>query len=233
MLKLHMHHLGLNADEELVVTTSTPDGQSKSAALKKMSVDDSMDFWVDSNNWFGDLTVVIHREGEEEQSISLEPLSLINFGTKGRGIVSTYVYVMSWNLNSTSTMETTNVEIHHEFLEAGQVRVESIELDNLPSDAVGSQSNLRLILRSKGKTHRNESMTAPPTISDSKLLWNSPLISLPVVDEYTMLIECYEYDEIANDQEEVGIGEISLLPLFRDGSIETTVNMKHLTEVSS
>jgi hypothetical protein len=76
-------------------------------------------------------------------------------------------------------------------------------------------------------------MTAPPTISDSKLLWNSPLISLPVVDEYTMLIECYEYDEIANDQEEVGIGEISLLPLFRDGSIETTVNMKHLTEVSS
>jgi hypothetical protein len=181
-----------------------------------MSVDDSMDFWVDSKNWFGDLTVVIHREGEEEQSISLEPLSLINFGTKGRGIDSTHVPVMSWNLNSTSTTETTNEEIHHEFLEAGQVRVESIELSNLPSDAVRSQSNLRLILRSKGKTHRNERMTAAPTISDSKLLWNwdSPLMSLPVVDEYTMLIECCEYDEIDNDQEEVGIGEISLLPLF-------------------
>jgi hypothetical protein len=122
------------------------------------------------------------------------------------------------------------LDVHHEFFEAGQVKIELIELSNLPSDAASNVSNLRMILRSKGKVHRNEVMTGAPMIN-GKLLWKDDPISMPVVDEYTLLVECCEFDDVANDHEEVGVAELSLLPLFRDGSIDTTVNLKHLTEV--
>jgi hypothetical protein len=234
MLKLHLHSLPLaGLDRGLTVRASTPDGQSKSATMKSLGANDSMDFWVDSRNWFGDLSIVLQREGGGDISIQLEPLHilqkrLINFGARERGKVSTRVHIASC---MESDDKVSSLDIHHEFLEAGQVCVESIELSNLPSDAASNVSNLRMVLRFKGKAHGNEVITGAPLI-DGKLLWKDNPISLPVVDEYTLLVECCEYDEVADEREEVGIAEISLLPLFRDGSIESVVDLKHFSEVS-
>ena len=129
-------------------------------------------------------------------------------------------------------MEMSNIDLHHEFMEAAIVRIESIDISHLPQDASSSPSDLRVVLRTKGKTHHNKCMTTEASINDSKLHW-TPSINLPVVDEYTLLLECCEYDDIAKDYEEVGKGEVSLLPLFRDGRIDTTIYLKHLTEVST
>lgn len=227
MLKLYMHDLALaDLDRGLIVRASTPDGQSKSVHLNSLSTNDSMDFWVDSKNWFGDLSIVLHQESDSDTYIQLEP-SIIDFGARGRGRVSTHVHFASC---MESDINISSLDVHHEFLEAGQVKIELIELSNLPSDAASNVSNLRMILRSKGKVHRNEVMTGAPMIN-GKLLWKDDPISMPVVDEYTLLVECCEFDDVANDHEEVGMAELSLLPLFRDGSIDTTVNLKHLTEV--
>ena len=233
MLKLYLHHLVLSGVEEsLVVTARTQDGQKKQSTLKDVAENDSIDFWIDKKNCFGHLTIQFHREGEDEKSsIQLEPLSLIDFGARDRGKVSTGVSVRSWSILSTSMMEVTSIDLYHEFMEAGFVHLESIEL-NIPSDAASDISNnMRVVVKSKGKAHRNEQMTSSGNISDSKLLWNKSPVSIPVVDEYTLLVECCEYDEIACDRDEIGIAEISLLPLFRDGEIETTVNLKHATEL--
>ncbi|KAL3774462.1 hypothetical protein ACHAWO_007611 [Cyclotella atomus] len=227
MLKLYMHDLALaDLDRGLIVRASTPDGQSKSVHLNSLTTNDSMDFWVDSKNWFGDLSIVLHQESDSDTYIQLEP-SIIDFGARGRGRVSTHVHFASC---MESDINISSLDVHHEFFEAGQVKIELIELSNLPSDAASNVSNLRMILRSKGKVHRNEVMTGAPMIN-GKLLWKDDPISMPVVDEYTLLVECCEFDDVANDHEEVGMAELSLLPLFRDGSIDTTVNLKHLTEL--
>lgn len=221
MLKLNLTDI----DDSLIVQASTPD-QSKSVAIK--DINDSIDFWVDSKNWFSDLSLVLHQEGDESKSVVLTPLPLIGFDAKDRAKVTSNVPVM---VNSIESLALISLDIQHEFMEAGQVNIESIQLSNLPSDVSSSLQNLRILLTSRGKVHENKKMTDVPMIDDSKLLWKD-VVSLPVVDDYTMLLECCEYDEIAQDYEVVGVAEISLLPLFRDGRMETTVGMKHLTEVS-
>jgi len=236
MLKLYTHQLvSIGIDEDLSITASTPDGQSNSTPLKDISADDSLNFWIDNNNWFGTLLVQIHRDGDKDKDqsiIQLEPLCLIDLGAKGRGEVSSRVHVSSCNIGSTNMMEMSNIDLRHEFMEAAIVRIESIDISHLPQDASSSPSDLRVVLRTKGKTHHNKCMTTEASINDSKLHW-TPSINLPVVDEYTLLLECCEYDDIAKDYEEVGKGEVSLLPLFRDGRIDTTIYLKHLTEVST
>lgn len=232
MLKLYTHQLvSLGIYEDLCIKATTPDGQSNNTPLKEISAHDSLNFWIDSNNWFGTLVVQIYREGERDESIQLEPLSLIDFGAKGRGEVSSSVQVSSWNIGSKNMTEMSNIDLHHEFMEAARIRIESIDISHLPQDATSNPSDIRVILKTKGKTHRNEHMTIGASIMDSKLHW-TPSINLPVVDEYTLFFECCEYDDIAKDYEEVGMGKVSLLPLFRDGRIDTKISLKHLTEVS-
>ncbi|KAL3790345.1 hypothetical protein HJC23_002731 [Cyclotella cryptica] len=230
VLKLYLNDLGFSdVEESLIATVSTPDGQSKSFALADMNADDYIDFWIDRKNWFDNLGFIIHKEGEKDKTVQLEPISLIGLGARGVGKESSLVSIESWNIGSTSMMEIATVKLHHQFLEAGFVRVQSMELRDDSTDAV--PSDLRIILRSKGRTHSNEQMTVAANTSESRLRWDDSDISLPVVDEYVLSVECCQYDQILHNYEEVGMGEISLLPLFRDGSIHTAVSLKHTTEL--
>ena len=221
MLKLYLHH----CDFPGAITFHT-NGQRKQSTIKNMAKNEPIDFWINKENCFGDLKMYLHHKCNDEKLLELQPLSLIDLGAQNKGKVSTRVPVQS-----TYVMEVSTIDFHHEFMEAGFVHFESIELRDMPSDAVSDISNVRVIIQSHGKAHRNEQMTDSATLGGSKLLWNNPSISLPVVDDYTLLVKCCEYDDITCDRDEIGMAEISLLPLFRDGSIEKTVNLKHSTEL--
>ena len=57
-------------------------------------------------------------------------------------------------------------------------------------------------------------------------------IRLSVVDEYVVVIECCEYDEVSRSKNSVGFAEVCLLPLFKTGRLDAEVNLSHMTEVS-
>jgi hypothetical protein len=57
-------------------------------------------------------------------------------------------------------------------------------------------------------------------------------IRLPIVDEFTLTIGCCENDDATMDQVPIGSAEISLLPLFKTGHLDTRFSLMRLTEVS-
>eukprot|EP00956_Cyclotella_meneghiniana_P039421 scaffold171692_cov76-Cyclotella_meneghiniana.AAC.1 len=73
-------------------------------------------------------------------------------------------------------MEMSNIDLHHEFMEAAIVHIKSIDISHLPQDASSSPSDLRVALRTKGKTHHNKCMTTESSINDSKLYWTPSII---------------------------------------------------------
>ena len=57
-------------------------------------------------------------------------------------------------------------------------------------------------------------------------------IRLPIVDEFALTIGCCENDDSTMDQVPIGSAEMSLLPLYKTGHLDTSFSLMQLTEVS-
>jgi hypothetical protein len=64
-----------------------------------------------------------------------------------------------------------------------------------------------------------------------KFFWWTNDICLHIVDKFTLTIWCCECDDLAMDQLPIGSAEISRLPLFKTGHLDTSLGLMQLTEV--
>ena len=194
---------------------STADGQeSKKALLTDDKSDNAVAFYVDKSNWFSDFTIKLYSGVECIGSGKLSMLSCLG-GSEAE------------NETSTISISTDNhLSVNHWFLEAGLVRVESIKATNLSQ----VHTNPRIIFNTAGKTRTTTKMTNAGLANGSAYCWNDD-ICLSVVDEYTLTVECCEYDEVSRDHEIIGMADVSLLPLFKTGRIKTDLNLTLVTEL--
>jgi Ca2+-binding EF-hand superfamily protein len=232
MLKLCLGSLHLPYNEGMILSVSTLDGQTNSNTLAKWKDDNDFDLWVDSKNWFGDLSVSIHTKGAVGNVAMCGSIPLIHCLEGTETNTATSRIPLLWNSNSTDKLQTSIINATHYFLESGTVHIQSIYATNIRDVSINSPglTNPRVIVRSKGKAHENKKLTAPATTSATSFQWNGS-ICLPVVDEYTLSVECCEYDEISGELEQIGVSELSLLPLYKHGRIDTSIDLKHVSEL--
>jgi len=209
---------------------STPDGQSKRASLSDYG-NNALGFWMDPTNWFSDFSIQTYKEGD---CIGGGKLSLLDC-LKGNEIknATSHVPVGTDGGGRIRGREVPVVVVNHWFLEAGVVRVKSIRASDLRDVSIGSTglANPRVVVKSHGKTHSTVTMTnAAVDVGPNSYQWDDD-IPLSVVDEYALTIECSEVDEVSGDQEPIGSAELSLLPLFKNGRLDTSVDLKHVTEL--
>lgn len=203
---------------------STPDGQSQRASTS--AADDAVGFWMDPANWFSDLSIQLHVGDDCVGGGTLPLLSCLDGNEIKYATSEVPIQTYGWVNDPVVTVD-------HWFLEAGVVRVRSVGASGLRDASVGATGlvNPRVVMTSNGKTHSTTVMTnAAVDDGSGSYNWKDD-IRLSVVDEYALTIECAEVDEVSGDRESIGSTEISLLPLFRVGRHETSVDLKHVTEV--
>ena len=214
-----------DGSEGLNAMISTADGQSQRVALA--DADDVAGFWIDQSNWFGQFTVEVYKGQAYIGSAKLSMLECLS----GKEMDNAIAYIP---IDIDGSMQTSPVALKHWFLEAGFVQVQSITATNLRDVSIDSTGLVdpRVLIKTSGKTHSTEIMTNTAERIESNIYhWNSDDIRLPIVDEYSLAIECCELDEVSKDKEPIGVAEVSLLPLFKSGSFQTSLDILHLNEV--
>lgn len=217
------------SSKHMYAMISTPDGQSRKTLLA--DADNALGFWIDPSNWSGDFTVQLFKCNDCMGSGKLSLLGCLT----GSEIKKSTSYVPI-KTDDGQVVQASLITVKHCFLEAGFVHVHSIVASNLRDVSIGSTGleNPRIIVKSRGKTHSTMSMTKNAAVTNAEStahnLWNDA-ICVPVVDEYTLTIECCEYDEVSGDKEPIGSADVSLLPLFKMGHLEVTLDLKLVTEV--
>lgn len=212
----------------LYALVTTPDGQSKKTVLANDNNTNAIGIWIDESNTFDNCTIQLYN-GTDNSCIGSGELSLLNClnGTEVDKATS-YVVLSSFDANGSDNISPQEIKISHWFLEAGVIQVESISATNLHN----SPSNPRTVFKTYGKSRSTTTMTGPAGVleSNSSYSWKDEAISLSVVDEYTLTVECCDYDDISGDHEMLGSTEVSLLPLFKTGRLDVDLNLILVTD---
>ena len=218
-----------NADD-IYATVSTPEGRTERASLS--DPDAARGFWMGPENWFGDLTVRLHRGDACLGGGKLRMLSC--HGSEIRNSTSRLPMIPSEGEGPVRRAPIV-VVVRHWFLEAGVVRVRGLRATDLRDASLGATglTDPRVIVKSSGKARATAAMTeaAAAGAEAGSYRWDDA-IRVPVVDEHTLTLECAEVDEATGEREPIGAAELSLLPLFKTGRLEAAIDLKHVTEVS-
>ena len=218
-----------NANNMYALVT-TPDGQSKKTVLANNNNTNVIGIWIDESNTFDNCTIQLY-SGTDNSCIGSGELSLLSC-LNGTEVDNATSYVA---LSSSDTVGSDNnnsnpqkMKISHWFLEAGVVQVESISTTNL----YNSPTNQRIVFKTDGKSRSTTTMTSSAGVLESNSIysWNEEAITLSVVDEYTLTVECCDYDDISGDHEMLGSAEVSLLPLFKTGRLDVDLNLILVTD---
>jgi len=213
-----------NANNMYALIT-TPDGQSKKTVLTN-----AIGIWIDESNTFDKCSIQLY-SGTDNSCIGSGELSLLSC-LNGTEVDNAIAYVsLSFSDAVGSDSNNSNpqkIKISHWFLEAGTVSVESINTTNLHN----SPTNLRIVFKTDGKSRSTTTMTSSAGVLESNSIysWNEEAITLSVVDEYTLTVECCDYDEISGDHELLGSAEVSLLPLFKTGRLDVDLILILVTD---
>ena len=190
---------------QYAIISTADDGQESKKALLTDKTDNAVAFYVDSSNWFSDFTIKLYNGAEFLGSGSLSMLSCLE-GSEDENAISRVVLSSDHHLS-----------VNHWFLEAGSIRIESIKATNLSP----VHSNPHIIVKTVGKTRTTTKMTnaglAEANGNGSSYYWDDD-ICLSVVDEYTLIVECCEYDEVSREHEVIGTEDVSYQSLTTECS---------------
>ena len=208
---------------------TTPHGQSKKTLLATDDNANAIGIWIDESNTFDNCSIQLHSDTDNSciGSGELSLLSCLN-GTEVDNAIS-YVSLSSFDaVGSDSNNSPQEMKISHYFLEAGVVQVEPISAANLHN----SPTNPHIIFKTTGKSRSTKTMTSSAGVleSNSSYSWKDEAISLSVVDEYTLTVECCDYEDISGDHVLLGSAEVSLLPLFKTGRLDVDLNLILVTD---
>ena len=125
-----------------------------------------------------------------------------------------------------------NVVMALKFLQAGRLTVKDIRGSSFDRSNTLMNAGLQLVFETKGRasTVEERSSILRYEFPGKEVIWNDEL-RLPVVDHHLLRVEFYCLDALGTSKDLVGSGEISLLPLYKDGRLSTTVKLQGSNEV--
>ena len=187
--------------------------------------------WVDKTNWFEDLQIVLWSGsnviGVHDGASILPIMTDRNNERENLGFHSPAEVSRSLSTPAQSG----ELQVNFDFLRAGLLRVTILEGKSLRGDDFQSQVEPYVVVKSEGKASVLMEKTLPWKDTSSDPKWNE-VLTMMVVDHYMLQLICLYRDGFANSDDLLGEAELSLLPVYKTGIIDTWVELTYKNEVS-
>eukprot|EP00590_Aulacoseira_subarctica_P007769 CAMPEP_0172421870 /NCGR_PEP_ID=MMETSP1064-20121228/8099_1 /TAXON_ID=202472 /ORGANISM="Aulacoseira subarctica , Strain CCAP 1002/5" /LENGTH=781 /DNA_ID=CAMNT_0013162483 /DNA_START=135 /DNA_END=2476 /DNA_ORIENTATION=- len=185
--------------------------------------------WIDKTNWFEDLLIVLcsgsNVIGVHEGTSILPIMTELNNERENLAFHSPAEVSRSLSKPTQSG----ELQVKFDFLRAGLLRVKILEGKNLRGDDFQSQVEPYVVVKSEGKASVLMEKTLPWKVTSSDPKWNE-VLTMMVVDHYMLQLICLYRDGFANSEDLLGEAELSLLPVYKTGIIDTWVELKYKNE---
>ena len=194
---------------------------------------------MNKSNWSEDLNLILRSKGEDppenigKYTLSLLPLIQHHFdediNETSIGIESRITFLST---KSEEELSIGNATTKLQFMQAGYLTMKDICGQAFEKSTLLPNSGLQLVLKSKGvaSTVVEKSCILRYEFPGKDVVWDDQLV-LPLVDHYLLSIDLYQLDALGSSQDLVGSGEVSLLPIFKNGTDSTSVDLERPNEV--
>ena len=198
----------------------------KDGGLNPYFREEQMLVWVDRTSWIHNAKLQVWDEDVGNDDLIGEcNFSLLPYMTTHPDEAKEQLYELT-NPNHTKSHGELLMKV--EFLPAGVLTVNCIAGKNLrETDSVGRQDPY-CVFTSEGQSVKITKKTKVDTDGGTAPQWNESL-TMDVVDQYTLGIECYDHDMLSKD-DLIGKTSVSLLPVFKRGMIDNWVTIKTKSE---
>mmetsp|Transcript_15379 Transcript_15379/g.23115 ORF Transcript_15379/g.23115 Transcript_15379/m.23115 type:complete len:1122 (-) Transcript_15379:100-3465(-) len=189
---------------------------------------EEVSLWVEEGAWIHDLVVQVFDEDiGTDDLIGESRLSLLPYMTIAPKNAKEEVLGLTQK-NDTNCGE---LLLKIKFLPAGVLRVRCVSAKNLRNtmSMTGNESTIRqdpyLVLTIEGQCCSRTKRTHVDQDGGGDPEWNETL-SLSLVDQYELKLECYDHDVVSSNDELIGSTVLSLLPAFKRGLVDSWFTLK-------
>jgi Ca2+-binding EF-hand superfamily protein len=196
------------------------------------SMSDVLYMTVDRSNWFQDLKINLS-DGASASLIPLLDHICNQYYDDNHTGSSTQVQLVS-TANETDA-HVASAKLLLKFMQAGELKIHSIRGSLCKNASTLINSGMQMVIKSKGRgsTLSESSSILRYEVRDMDILWND-VLNLSLVDHHILSLELYSHDSLLGTCEElVGSGEMSLLPLYRKGSLLLSVSLLSKNDVGT
>ena len=198
--------------------------------------------WVDESNWFQPMKLKVWEASKNESDnclIGESEISINPYMNKSIKSLAREEIISLSSSSANSDDENTSrqiipipglLRIKIDFLQAGDLNVQVIRGKCLR--AIGNPYHMDpfVVLKIEGNCSSITKRTTTAKDGGVNPTWDE-VITLHIVDQYILLLECYDHDPLTDETSLVGYTEISLLPVFKIGHIKTCVQLIFTNEV--
>ncbi|GMI45863.1 hypothetical protein TrCOL_g8423 [Triparma columacea] len=187
--------------------------------------------WVDEENWTKPATLTTwHEDVGDHDVVGKHELSLLPYMVIDPDDAKQEVIPMQITKETThegvKKLETGEIMMKCEFLVAGSLKIHVKSGRNLRETESIGRLDPYIVFKADGYAVKINKRTSVDKDGGSNPDWDQK-IGMELVDQYQLQIECYDHDVLASTDELVGKANISLLPVFKKGHVDTWITLKH------
>ncbi|GMH78375.1 hypothetical protein TrST_g3556 [Triparma strigata] len=187
--------------------------------------------WVDEENWTKPAVLTCWHEdvGDHDvigkHELSLLPYMMIDPDDAKQELIPLQIMKETTH-EGVKSLDTGEIMMKCEFLVAGTLRMHIKSGRNLRETESIGRLDPYIVFKSEGYAVKINKRTTVDKDGGSNPDWDQ-VISMDLVDHYQLQVECYDHDVLASTDELVGKANISLLPVFKKGYVDTWITLKH------
>lgn len=205
-----------------------PQHGSKSFTLPTTKVMEYLD--LNKNNWFQPLKikVVLGRTKDVLFDSGCDDLLQLVRQDDDEGPTSIQLFCHEKNTSTSGT-----IAFEAKFFESSSINIKIGKAKSLlEMDTSRQQTNPYVVIRSEGRAACPTFRSI--TVRDGGLhpVWDEE-VKLIVVDQYQLIVECYDDDLVSDSHELIGSGQLSLMPAYKTGHLCSWVDLTRINEVGA
>ena len=187
--------------------------------------------WVDEENWTKPATITTwHEDVGDHDVVGKHELSLLPYMVIDPDDAKQELMPMKIMKETThegvKALETGEVMMKCEFLVAGTLNIHIKSGRNLRETESIGRLDPYIVFKADGYAVKINKRTTVDKDGGGNPDWDQAL-QMELVDQYQLQVECYDHDVLASTDELVGKANISLLPVFKKGHVDTWITLKH------
>jgi len=195
--------------------------------------EETMLLWINESNWFDKLEINVWNENiGNHDHVGLTDMSLLAMMNKSTEFNSTLplAHPHPQQIHNNLFRSPGKIRAKIQFLPAGELSIHVMKGKYLREIGTPNQMDPFVILKADGNCISVENKTIPAKDGGSNPTWDQHL-KLPIVDQYTLTIECHDHDALTDTTTLIGSALISLLPAFKNGSFDLCAQLQFANEV--
>ena len=191
---------------------------------------EELHFSVDENNWFQNATVIMSSDKDIEDNqdaAACDDFDIVQYLC--HDVLKTNDLTVTMLKPQSTKNKNIQLLLSLKFLKAGTLNIHVIEAKNLRGDKIIPYT---LSFDSKSLASDFIGTTKPVICTNGKVEWNEKVMMFPV-DQHLLsmkCLQCMSHSNIGEEIDVIGNYEISLLPVYKNGQIDTWIDLKFKNE---